>query len=210
MTTIRTSKRIHPLVAAAAISVMLVSLVGVAAITGIIPNSYSSAAPAATASATADIGKSAVAAPVPAPAVAQAAEAPVHKTHKPVARPSSQTVAHAQQICRDCGIVESIDAVQQKAEHGSGLGAVTGALIGGVLGNQVGGGNGRKLATVAGAVGGGYAGNEVERNAKSTTVYHVRVRLEDGNVRTFTPSGQPDWRVGDRVRIIDGHLASRG
>jgi uncharacterized protein YcfJ len=40
---------------------------------------------------------------------------------------------------------------------GTGLGAV----VGGVLGNQVGGGNGKKLATVAGVLLGGYAGNEV-------------------------------------------------
>jgi uncharacterized protein YcfJ len=40
-----------------------------------------------------------------------------------------------------------------------GIGA--GAVIGGLLGNQVGGGNGKKLATVAGIIGGGYLGNEV-------------------------------------------------
>ena len=206
MTTIPTSKRIHPLVAAAAISVMLVSLVGVAAITGIIPNSYSSAA-SETVPVTAAAEKPAVATPASAPILqtAQTSQAPVHKTHKP----AQQAVAHAQQICTNCGVVESVEAVQQKAEHGSGVGAVTGALLGGVIGNQVGGGNGRKLATVAGAVGGGFAGNEVERRAKSTVVYHVRVRLEDGNVRTFTPSGEPGWQVGDRVRIVNGHLASR-
>ena len=201
MTTTRTSttsKRIHPLVAAAAICVMLASLVGVAAVTGIIPNSYSSSASSAAPTAAAS-----------ASAVEQPAQASVHKAHRPVAASDSQAVAHAQ-ICQDCGVVESVNAVQQKAEHGSGVGAVTGALLGGVLGNQVGGGNGKKLATVAGAVGGGYAGNEVERRANSTTVYHVRVRMEDGNVRTFTPSGQPGWRAGDRVRIVDGHLASRG
>jgi uncharacterized protein YcfJ len=37
----------------------------------------------------------------------------------------------------------------------------TGALIGGLVGNQVGGGNGRKLATVAGIIGGGMLGNEI-------------------------------------------------
>lgn len=48
---------------------------------------------------------------------------------------------------------------------GTGLGAV----VGGVLGHQVGGGNGKKLATVAGVLLGGYAGNEVahDRNPLS-------------------------------------------
>jgi FKBP-type peptidyl-prolyl cis-trans isomerase len=41
METKNNSKRIHPLVAAAAVGVLLVSLVGVAAMTGILPNSNS-------------------------------------------------------------------------------------------------------------------------------------------------------------------------
>ncbi|MGB4859733.1 MAG: glycine zipper 2TM domain-containing protein [Dokdonella sp.] len=44
------------------------------------------------------------------------------------------------------------------------LGTALGAVAGGVLGNQVGGGKGKKLATVAGAVGGGYAGNQIQKN----------------------------------------------
>ena len=36
-----------------------------------------------------------------------------------------------------------------------------GAVIGGLLGSQVGKGNGRTLATVAGVIAGGYAGNEI-------------------------------------------------
>lgn len=41
------------------------------------------------------------------------------------------------------------------------VGTGVGAVVGGMLGNQVGGGNGKKLATVAGVLLGGYAGNEV-------------------------------------------------
>lgn len=41
------------------------------------------------------------------------------------------------------------------------VGTGIGAVVGGVLGNQIGGGNGKKLATVAGVLLGGYAGNEV-------------------------------------------------
>jgi outer membrane lipoprotein SlyB len=42
------------------------------------------------------------------------------------------------------------------------------------------------LATVAGAVGGGYAGNVVEKRMRSTTVTHVRVRMKNGSVRSFS------------------------
>jgi uncharacterized protein YcfJ len=36
-------------------------------------------------------------------------------------------------------------------------------VVGGLLGNQVGGGNGKTLATIAGAVGGGYLDNEIAK-----------------------------------------------
>jgi uncharacterized protein YcfJ len=38
-----------------------------------------------------------------------------------------------------------------------------GAVLGGLLGSQVGGGNGKTLAAIAGAVGGGYLGNEIAK-----------------------------------------------
>lgn len=43
-------------------------------------------------------------------------------------------------------------------------GALIGAVIGGILGHQVGGGSGRDLATVGGAVAGGVVGSQVGRN----------------------------------------------
>ena len=43
-------------------------------------------------------------------------------------------------------------------------GAIAGALIGGVLGHQVGGGSGKDLATVGGAVAGGVIGSNVGRD----------------------------------------------
>lgn len=50
-------------------------------------------------------------------------------------------------------------------------GTVIGAIVGGVLGNQVGGGSGRRAATVAGAVIGGAVGNNVDRNNGSGRTY---------------------------------------
>jgi outer membrane lipoprotein SlyB len=43
-------------------------------------------------------------------------------------------------------------------------GTATGAVIGGLLGNQIGGGSGKKLATVGGAVAGGAAGRTIQGN----------------------------------------------
>ena len=66
-----------------------------------------------------------------------------------------------------------------------GIGTVAGGVLGGVLGNQVGGGNGRTAMTVLGAAGGAYAGNTVEKNMKKVTLYQMRVRMNNGSVRTI-------------------------
>jgi outer membrane lipoprotein SlyB len=206
--------RIHPLVAGAAASVMLVSLAGVAAITGLLPSSRGDTAPAAPTVASAP----AAAAPAaPAESQPQPAAAPVIASEsasrsappKPATAQQPVTqVAQAPSICSSCGRVEAVQALKHEGQ-GSGIGIAAGAVLGGVLGHQVGGGNGRKLATVAGAVGGGYAGNEVEKHARSTVSYSVRVRMEDGRTRTFSYGEQPGWSAGDRVRVVNGKLTAR-
>jgi len=198
-------RRIHPLAAGAAVSVMLVSLTGVAAITGLIPSSHSTSAPAPVAN---SIG-TAAAASSPAALVESrdndSSPAPSQASH---AR-SNPNYASNEAVCASCGRIESVRAIQQEAKP-SGLGVAAGAVLGGVLGNQVGSGNGRTLATVAGAVGGGYAGNEVEKRSRATTSYQVRVRMEDGRMRTFSYAEQPGWNTGDHVRVVNGHLTARG
>ena len=221
-----TTKRIHPLVAGAAISVILVSLTGVAAITGLLPTSHSTNSPETATAATAPAGGvNTLAATTPgstapsAPLARSDDAAPAQQrspdqrsakaTHsQPRHAYASEQVAQAPAICTSCGRVESVQALHQQAKP-SGGGVVAGAVLGGVLGNQVGGGNGRALATVAGAVGGGYAGNEIEKRSRATTSYEVRVRMENGSVRSFPYAQQPGWSVGDRVRVVNGHLAER-
>jgi outer membrane lipoprotein SlyB len=73
-----------------------------------------------------------------------------------------------------------------------------------VLGNQMGGGNGRTAMTVLGAVGGGMAGNEVEKRRNATTSYRVQVRTDSGELRTLEQHSAPT--VGQRVRIEGGTL----
>lgn len=121
-------------------------------------------------------------------------------------KPKPVQVAAAEPAwCGNCGNVESVRAIKHRAQ-GSGLGAAGGAVLGGLLGNQVGGGTGRQIATVAGAVGGAVVGNQVEGNMKATTTYEIRVRLDDGTLRTFNQSSAPQWSSGDRVRIVKGRL----
>lgn len=130
---------------------------------------------------------------------------------------AKQTVQVPREVCEDIPVTRQKPA---QDEHRI-VGTVAGALLGGVLGNQVGGGNGKKLATVAGAAAGGYAGNKVQQNmqAKDTytsyeqrchTVneskskligYDVTYRLGDetGTVRM-------DHRPGERIPVKDGQL----
>ncbi len=122
-----------------------------------------------------------------------------------VAQKPVQLAAAEPKWCGNCGNVESVRAIKQRAE-GSGIGAAGGAIVGGLLGNQIGGGTGRQLATVAGAVGGAVVGNQVEGNMKATTSFEIRVRLDDGTLRTFRQASEPQWRSGDRVRIVKGRL----
>ena len=102
--------------------------------------------------------------------------------------------------CATCGVVESVNAVQQKGQ-GSGIGAVAGGVAGGLLGNQVGGGNGKTAMTVLGAIGGGFAGNEVEKRVRTETVYDVTVRMDDGSTRSFRRA--QSMAVGSAV-VVDG------
>lgn len=105
-----------------------------------------------------------------------------------------------------CGEVTSVTAQQVKGK-GSGLGAVGGAVLGGLAGNQFGGGSGRTVMTVGGAVAGGFAGNEVEKNVKKHNVYRTSIRLDNGTVREYTL--QTQHAVGAKVSVANGRVRAR-
>jgi outer membrane lipoprotein SlyB len=167
-------KPIHPLMWVAGLALIVFCGAGIAAFMGWTSSSASKPADAA-------IGAK--------PDPARSARAPART---PVAA-----------VCTQCGIVQSVNEVQDKGE-GSGVGVVGGAVVGGALGNQVGHGDGRKLATVVGAVGGAVLGNEIERRVKSTKSYEVTVRFDDGTSRMMAFTDEPTWRPGDKVKVVDG------
>jgi outer membrane lipoprotein SlyB len=197
MDVIKCPSRIHPLLATAAVAVTLVSLVGVAAITGLLPTSNSAVTPPQIASSATGTG---ISQNSPQPSNTSQAQTPARNMESPVPAVAA--------ICNNCGEVSAIRAIQHTPKA-SGVGVVAGAVLGGILGNQIGSGNGRTLATVAGAGAGGYAGNEVEKSSRTTTSYVVEVRMDNGKIRSFPQSGE-GWRVGDQVRVVNGHLTSRG
>ena len=138
---------------------------------------------------------------VPESTAPRPATKPVH-----VQRGAVQAAPRAASVCATCGKVESVTTVNQKGE-GTGLGVVGGAVVGGLVGSQIGGGSGKNVATVLGAVGGGVAGNEVEKRARATTSYQVRVRMDDGTLRTLTQSTAPV--VGQKVTVEGSTLRLR-
>ena len=121
---------------------------------------------------------------------------------------TSPPVKQAAPACADCGTVSAIRETEQKGE-GTGLGAIGGAVVGGVIGNQFGGGSGKKILTVAGAAGGAYAGHQVEKSARSTKVWNVTIRMDDGSERRIALSAAPALAVGDPVRVEGNTIIRR-
>jgi outer membrane lipoprotein SlyB len=212
-----TGNKLHPVLWIAAVAVILLSLAGVGAIFGVIPTAGSSskqgepvaaAAPAATPAAQpATKAAEPAAEHKPAPAKKVAAKPATEAAPAPVVAQAAQP-APPPALCMNCGTVDNIREVTQKGE-GTGVGAVGGAVVGGLLGNQVGKGGGKTAMTVVGAVGGGYAGHQVEKHVRSTKKYEMIVRFEDGNSRAFHYDTMPAWRIGDRVRLENGVIESR-
>ena len=210
--------RIHPLMAAAAVSVVIVSLTGAAAITGLLPNSNSApdlpAAHLASASpyaaqqpavqqpqfvpvttaqgqvvmvpAAAVQGQPLSATPVTPQLATQLAAGPAPQMAMPVAymQPAAQPAPAPapvviKEVIREKPVVKVVErtrvvhakpsepryypqpAPAPAPAQPNYVGIGTGAVIGGLIGNQIGGGNGKKLATVAGIIGGGMLGNEI-------------------------------------------------
>lgn len=61
-------------------------------------------------------------------------------------------------------VCENVEVQKSSKDPNRIAGTATGAVVGGLLGNQIGGGTGKKLATVGGAVAGGAAGRAIQGN----------------------------------------------
>ncbi|WP_296948299.1 glycine zipper 2TM domain-containing protein [uncultured Massilia sp.] len=119
----------------------------------------------------------------------------------PPPRDERQQVAR---YCTNCATVEAVNVV--RTDSNGALGTVGGAVVGGLLGNQVGSGSGRTAATAVGAVGGALAGRTIERNARGGERFDVVVRYENGATQTIPYTNDPGFRAGERVKVNDGVL----
>jgi outer membrane lipoprotein SlyB len=107
----------------------------------------------------------------------------------PVTAPPVNAAPH--EVCRNCGVVESVTTVQREGTTrgiaGTKVtpGMAIGGVVGGVLGNQIGSGNGRAATTVLGAAGGAYAGHAIEKSRARYNAYVMHIRMDDGTMRTL-------------------------
>jgi outer membrane lipoprotein SlyB len=237
------TQRLHPLLAAAAVSVIAVSALGAAALvnsqvfarhTDLAPAAMTTPAavvaaavpetlPAAPAVATPPVPPAVVNRPVaklppkqktlpadmPAPIAQAPAVSPPAVTTPVEAVPTPRSVAPPvlAPVCHDCGTVIGVREIKDPGQA-SGLGAVAGGVLGAVLGNQVGEGQGKKIARVLGGVGGAVAGHQVEKQTRSSVHYMVDVRMEDGTTQSVRRDAPPSVQAGNRVRVQGGQLLS--
>lgn len=196
-----TASRIHPLFAAAAVSVIALSGTGIAAMTGILPSSnaqpaanvipvnpsaqqnigardvYQGQLLAAAPSTAQPLAPQSLQQPGFAPLAASAAPQPAVQAQpervaaqdvearEPAPRKTVHRAPARSYAARHQAPVYAPAPVQQESKPNY-VAIGTGAVVGGLLGNQVGSGNGKKLATLAGIIGGGYVGNEIANRNK--------------------------------------------
>ncbi|MDF3917723.1 glycine zipper 2TM domain-containing protein [Salinicola salarius] len=130
--------------------------------------------------------------------------------------PIVQTSSTPREVCENVTVTHQRPVKDENRIAGTAIGAI----VGGVVGNQFGGGSGKKIMTAAGAVGGGLAGNQVQQqmqqgdtyqtteqrcstvnDSKQETVgYDVRYRY-DGEVHEAKLDDKPE---GERVLMRDG------
>ena len=125
-----------------------------------------------------------------------------HESNGNLAPESSQQVAAAP-VCASCGVIDGYSPVQVKGQN-NGVGAVAGGVGGALIGSKIAGRNNHTLGGVIGAVGGGLLGNALETHERTTTAYDVRVRMNDGSIRTVRQSTVP--AVGQRVNVEGNSL----
>jgi outer membrane lipoprotein SlyB len=176
---------LYPALLVAGIAMIILSMLGIAAITGLLPSAQSKSV-----AVTGESRRERLA------ALQDGGDEP---------RAADRAVTAAS--CNFCGVVESV-RVLQSAGEGSGLGAMAGGVVGGILGNQVGGSR-RTAMIVLGAGAGAYAGHELEKKMNRKVRYEVRVRMDDGSLRTFTTT-RAGFDVGQRVQVRGRRLVPAG
>jgi outer membrane lipoprotein SlyB len=208
-----TKTRLHPLLTVAAVSLTVLSAVGVAALTGVLPHSRGSSEPLIAPEVQKPI-EHAVAMPAPAAPAAKPKPRPVAR-HAAPRPPAPVQVAAAEAPAVDAvktaplpgaaGIIESVKEIEQKGENPI-AGPIIGGIAGAVLGHQFGEGRGKTVGTAVGAGAGILGGKVIEEKVRATKHWETTVRLDDGSTQTIKSESPPAFHAGERVRLVDGQI----
>jgi outer membrane lipoprotein SlyB len=103
--------------------------------------------------------------------------------------------------CGACGVVTSMRLIAVAADTAV-RGTVGGAVVGSHIGNLLGGVRGQELFGLLGAIAGLSGGAAVRSDIR----YETTIRFDNGSNHVFVAASRPQWRTGDRVRVIEGAI----
>lgn len=105
--------------------------------------------------------------------------------------------------------VSEVRDVTVKGGQDSGIGSALGAILGGIAGSSIGSGHGRTVAGIGGAITGGVAGQKLEQASATRSELELRLRFDNGDVRSYRVNSDTDFRVGETVKVITGKGETR-
>lgn len=132
-------------------------------------------------------------------------------------QPAMEKVKVPREVCSD-EVVQHQAPVKDKNRI---AGTAIGAVVGGVVGSQFGGGSGKTLMTIGGAAAGGYAGNKVQKGMQESdtvTAHETRCKTvmetqqkQVGFDVTYRLEGKEglvrmDHDPGKQIPVKDGQL----
>lgn len=128
----------------------------------------------------------------------------------PQQQSSRGSVAQGPVYAANTGVVNSIELIRGETRSGiSPAGTIIGAVVGGLVGHQIGEGRGNTAATIGGAAVGGLAGNAIGQRTREAgaDTYRVGVRYDNGGIQYIDVPHPGDLRTGDRVRVDNGQIS---
>jgi outer membrane lipoprotein SlyB len=111
-------------------------------------------------------------------------------------------VARSTARCAGCGVIESILVVDMRDET-TGVCAAGDWVHQGLRNNALVEAGGRNLATLAEIVADAGGRSASARNMQSAARYELTIRFRDGERSTIRLAGQPRWKPGERVLVIN-------
>lgn len=118
----------------------------------------------------------------------------------------NQAVPVEKVLYGDVTSVRNITETQLIEDRNQGWKTFGGALVGGVIGHQFGGGSGRDVATILGALIGGGIGNRYGSgtSVQSFKLVELMINQEDGTQVMVIQDYDPGmvFNAGDRVRVV--------